>query len=189
MRRCWRSWPRMTWRLSPHSSLWLTSVPEMPRAVHGTRHHRPELPRWVARVPSPRTAKRKRRRTAATRGHRLLLRSSQLRLGAGMSATSARGHKEATTAHALCTPTVATAPQSAARLQSSRSASASGTSRLPRMAPHLVAGLARRGSTTVMWPRENGTSGISPSSRSSRTSSPETPTPVMILRAPRGGGE
>jgi hypothetical protein len=40
--------------------------------------------------------------------------------------------------------------------------------------PHLVAGLARRGSTTVMWPRESGTSGISPPSRSSRTSSLET---------------
>jgi hypothetical protein len=30
----------------------------------------------------------------------------------------------------------------------------------PRIAPHPVAGLARRGSTTVRWPRENGTSGI-----------------------------
>jgi hypothetical protein len=113
MRRCWRSWPRMTWKLSPRSSLWLTSVPELPRVVHGTRHHRPWLPRWVARVPSPRTAKRKRRRTAATRGHSLLLRSSQLRLGAGTSATSAHGHREATAAHALCTPIVATAPWSA----------------------------------------------------------------------------
>jgi hypothetical protein len=37
-----------------------------------------------------------------------------------------------------------------------------------------------RGPTTVMWPRENGTSGISPPSRTSRTSSLETPTPVMI---------
>jgi hypothetical protein len=94
----------MTWNLSPHSPLWLTSVPELPRAVHGTRLHRLELPRQVARVPSPRTAKRKRRRTAATRGRRLLLRSSQLRLGAGTSATSAHGHWEATAAHALCTP-------------------------------------------------------------------------------------
>jgi hypothetical protein len=130
--------------------------------VHGTRYHRPELARRVARVPSPKTAKRKRRRTAATRGHSLLLRSSQLRLGAGTSATSAHGHREATAAHALCTPTVATVSQSAARSSSSRSASASGASKLPRMAPHLVAGLARRGSTTVMWPRENGTLGISP---------------------------
>jgi hypothetical protein len=132
MRRCWRSWPRMTWKLSPRSSLWLTSVPELPRAVHGTRHHRPEFPRRVARVPSLRMAKRKRRRTAATRGHSLLLRSSQLRLGAGTSATSAHGHREATAAHALCTPTVATAPRSAARSSSSRSASASGASRLQK---------------------------------------------------------
>jgi hypothetical protein len=78
MRICWRSWPRMTWKLSPHSLLWLTSVPELPRAVHGTRHHRPGLPRWVAQVPSPRTTKRKRRRNAATRGCSLLLQSSQL---------------------------------------------------------------------------------------------------------------
>jgi hypothetical protein len=109
MKRCWRSWPRMTWKLSPRSSLWPTSVPELPRVVHGTQHHQPELARRVARVLSPRTAKR--RRIAATRGHRLLLRSSQLRRRAGVSATSAPGHREATAAHALCTPTVATAPR------------------------------------------------------------------------------
>jgi hypothetical protein len=28
MRKCWRSWPRTTWRLSPHSSLWPTNAPE-----------------------------------------------------------------------------------------------------------------------------------------------------------------
>jgi type IV secretory pathway VirB10-like protein len=185
MKRCWRSWPRTTWKLSPRSSLWSTSVPKLPRAVHGTRHHKPELPRRVARMASPKTTKRRRRRTAATRGRRLMLRSSQLQLRAGTSATSAHDHKEATTARALCTPTVATAPRSVARSSSSRSASASGASRLPRMAPHLVAGLARRGSTTEKWPRENGTSGISPPSRSSRTSSLETPTPVMIPTAAR----
>jgi hypothetical protein len=110
MRRCWRSWPHMTWKLSPRSSLWPISVPELSRAVHGTRHYKPELPRWVARVPSPRTAKRRRRRIAVTRGRRLLLQSSQLRMGAGTSATSAHGHREATAAHALCTPTAATTP-------------------------------------------------------------------------------
>jgi hypothetical protein len=122
--------------------------------------------------------RQKKRRIAATRGRRLLLRSSQLRLGAGTSATSAHGRREATTAHALCTPTVATTPQSATRSSSSQSASASGASRLPRMAPHLIVGLARRGSTTAMWPRENGTSGMSPPSRSSRTSSLETIHPL-----------
>jgi hypothetical protein len=66
-------------------------------------------------VPSPRTTKRKRRRTMATRGRSLLLQSSQLRLGAGTSATSTHDHREATAVHALCTPTVATAPRSAAR--------------------------------------------------------------------------
>jgi hypothetical protein len=160
MKRCWRSWPHMTWKQSPCSSLWPTSVPELPKAVHGTRHHRPGLPRRVARVPSSRTAKR-RRRTVATRSRSLPLRSSQPRLGAGASATSAPGHREATAAHALCTPTVATVPRSAARSSSSRSVSASGVSRPPKMAPRLVADLARRGSTTVMWLWENRTSGIS----------------------------
>jgi hypothetical protein len=64
-------------------------------------------------------------------------------------------------AHVPYTPTVATTPRCVARSSSSRSTSASGASRLPRMAPHLVAGLARKGSTTARWPRENGTSGIS----------------------------
>jgi hypothetical protein len=82
-------------------------------------------------------------------------------------------------------PIVSIAPWSAARSSCSQSVSASDTSRLPRMAPHLVAGLARRGSTTERWPRENGTSGTSPPSRSSRTSSLETPTPVMIPTAAR----
>jgi hypothetical protein len=160
MKRCWRSWPRMTWKLSPHSSIWPTSAPELPRAVHGTRHHRPGSPRQVAQVPSLRTAKR-RRRIAATKSRRLLLRSSQPRVGAETSATSAHSHRGATAAHALCTPIVIIAPWSAARSSSSQSASASGASSLPRTAPHLVAGLARKGSTTARWPQQNGTSGIS----------------------------
>jgi hypothetical protein len=55
-------------------------------------------------VPSLRTAKR--RRTTASRGHRLLLRSSQLRLGAETSATSAHGRRGVIAAHALYTPIV-----------------------------------------------------------------------------------
>jgi hypothetical protein len=39
--------------------------------------------------------------------------------------------------------------------------SASGASSPPRMAPHLVVDLARKGSMTARWPRLNGTSGIS----------------------------
>jgi hypothetical protein len=58
-------------------------------------------------------------------------------------------------------PTVATVPQSVTRSSSSRSASASGASRPPGMAPLLVAGLARKGSTAAMWPQENRTLGIS----------------------------
>jgi hypothetical protein len=161
MKKYWRSWPRMTWKLSPRSSLWPTSAPGLPRAVHGTRHHRLGLPRWVAWVPSLRTTKRKRRRIAAPRGHRLLLRSSQLRLGAETSTTSAHDRRGVTAAHALYTPTVAIALRSVARSSNSRSASANGASRPPRTAPLLVAGLARKGSTAARWPRENRTSGIS----------------------------
>jgi hypothetical protein len=64
-------------------------------------------------------------------------------------------------AHALCTPTVATAPQSVARSSTSRNASARGASSLPRTAPHLIADLARKGSTMTRWPRPNRTLGIS----------------------------
>jgi hypothetical protein len=81
--------------------------------------------------------------------------------GARASATSALGHREATAAHALCTPTVATAPRSAARSSSSQSASANGASSPPRMVPHLVTGLARRGSTTARWSWGNENSSIS----------------------------
>jgi hypothetical protein len=52
----------------PHSSLWPTNAPEPPRVVHGTQPHKPGLPSRVARVPSPGTVRRKRRRTATTRG-------------------------------------------------------------------------------------------------------------------------
>jgi hypothetical protein len=72
MKRCWRSWPHTTWKLSRRSSLWPTSALGPPRVVHGTRHHKPGLPRQVARVSSLRTAKR-RKRTAATRSRRLPL--------------------------------------------------------------------------------------------------------------------
>jgi hypothetical protein len=160
-KKCWRSWPRMTWKLSPRSSLWPTSAPGLPRAVHGTQHHRSGLPRRVARVPSLRTAKRRRKRTVAPRGRRLLLRSSQLRLGAETSTTSTHGRRGVTAAHALYTPTVAIASRSVAGSSNLQSASASGASRPPRTAPLLVADLARKGPTTARWPRENQTSGIS----------------------------
>jgi hypothetical protein len=87
--------------------------------------------------------------------------------------------------HALYTPTVATAPQNAARSSSSRSASASGASRIPRMARRLIADLARRRLTKVTRPRENGTSGTSHLRGSSRTFSLETPTLVMATTAAR----
>jgi hypothetical protein len=106
---------RMTWKLSPRSLLWPTNVSELPKAVHGTRHRRPELPRRAAQVPPPRAVARKRRRIAVTIGRSLVLRSPQLRLGAGTSAASAHGNREVTVGHALSTPTVATAPRNAER--------------------------------------------------------------------------
>jgi hypothetical protein len=126
-----------------------------------------------------------RRRTATMRGHNLLLQSLQLQLGAGTSATSAHGNREETVDHALFILIVATAPRNAGRSSSSRSASASNASRPPRRSHHLVADLARRRSTKVTRLRENGTSGISPPSRSLRTSSLETPTPVTTTTAAR----
>jgi hypothetical protein len=69
--------------------------------------------------------------------------------GAGTSATSAHGNREATVGHAMSIPTVSTAPRSAERSSSSRSASASGASWPPRMAHRLVADLARRRSTKL----------------------------------------
>jgi hypothetical protein len=161
MKKCWRSWPHTTWRLAPHSSLWPTSVPEPPRAVHGTQPHKPGLPSRVARVPSPRTVRRKRRRTTTTRSRGPPLWSLQPRPGVGATAINAHGRRGATVAHALCTPMVATAPQSVARSLTSQNASASGASSLPKMAPHLIANLVKKRSTTARWPRLNRTSGIS----------------------------
>jgi hypothetical protein len=63
----------MTWKLSPRSSLWPTSVPELPRAVHGTRHHIPESPRRVARVSSPKTAKKKKKKKKKNHGHEVVV--------------------------------------------------------------------------------------------------------------------
>jgi hypothetical protein len=66
-----------------------------------------------------------------------------------------------TAAHALYTPTVATALRSAMRSLTSRSVSVSGASSLPKTAPHLVADLAKKRWTTARWPWLNETSGIS----------------------------
>jgi hypothetical protein len=148
IRKCWRSWPHMMWRPSPCSSLWLTNAPEPPRAVHGTRPHKPESPRQVTRAPPLGMAKRKRRATA-TKDHSQPRWSLQLRPGAGATATSAHGHKGVAAARALYTPTVATTLRSVARSLISQSVSASGVSSLLRMAPHPVAVLARKRSTTT----------------------------------------
>jgi hypothetical protein len=58
---------------------------------------------------------KKRRRTTVTISRSLVLRSPQLRLGAGTSAASAHGNREVTVGHALSTPTVAIAPRNAER--------------------------------------------------------------------------
>jgi hypothetical protein len=160
MRKCWRSWQHMMWKLSPHSSLWPISAPEPPKAELGTRPHKPELPSRVARVPSPGTTRRK-RRIATTRSHSPPLWWSQTRPEARATAINVHDHRGVTAAHALCTPTVATAPRSVARSLTSQNASVSDASSLPKTAPHLVADLAKKRWTTAKWPRMSGTSGIS----------------------------
>jgi hypothetical protein len=108
----------------------------------------------------PRTERRKRRRTANTRSRGPPLWLSQPRPEARATATNVHGRRGVTTAHALYTTTIATAPQSVVRSLTSRSVSVSGTSSLPKTAPHLVTDLAKKRWTTARWSRLNGTSGI-----------------------------
>jgi hypothetical protein len=187
MKRCWRNWPRMMWTTSPHSSPWLTNVPEPPRVVLGTRRHRLGLPRRAARMLSPRAAARRKREkgTAATRSHSWLLQWSLPRPGAKVSATSAHGPKEAAVAHVQCTPTAATVPLIAVRLSNSRGVSASGASSPPRTSRCLTAGLARRGPTKKprLWRDETSTTNHPRGAL--RTSSPETLTPATTTTATR----
>jgi hypothetical protein len=134
------------------------------RAAEGrVWHSAPQtgLPKQVAQVPSLRTTRKRRKRTAATRSRTPPLWSWQLRLGAGATTRNTHGHQGVTATHAPCNPTVATAPQNVARSSTSRSVSARGASSLPGMAPHLVADPVRKRPTTKRWPRPNRTSGIS----------------------------
>jgi hypothetical protein len=133
------------------------------KAVEGHAWHsvpQAGMPRRVAPVPSPRMV-RGRRRITVTRSSILSLWSLQLLLGTGATATNTHCRRGVTAAHALCTPTVATAPWSVARSSTSRNASACSASSLPGTAPHLITDLARKGSTTTWWSRLNRTSGIS----------------------------
>jgi hypothetical protein len=149
MKKCWRIWPHMMWKLSPRSLLWPTSAPEPPRAVHGTQPHKLELPSRVARGPSSRMERRKRRRTATTRSRGPPLWWSQQRPEARATATNARGRRRVAAVHALCTSMVATAPWSVPRSLTSQNVSVSGTSSLPKTAPRLAAGRAKRRWTTA----------------------------------------
>jgi hypothetical protein len=160
MKKCWRSWPHMTWKLSPRSSLWPTNVPEPPRVVHGTRPHKLELPSRVARGPSSGTERRKRRRTATTRSRGPPLWWSWQQPEARATATNAHDRRRVAAVHALCTRMVATAPRSVARSLTSQNASASDARSPPKTAPRLAAGPARKRWTTARWSRLNGTSDI-----------------------------
>jgi hypothetical protein len=126
------------------------------RAVEGHAWH--SAPQTGAAQPggssaAPGTRRRKRRRIATTRSRDPPLWSLQLRPGAGATTTNGHGRKGVAAARALYTPTVATAPQSAARSLISRNASANasacGVSSLPRTAPHLIVAQARKRSTTA----------------------------------------
>jgi hypothetical protein len=145
-KRCWRSWPRAMWTTSPHSSPWLINVPGPLRVVLGTRRHKLGSPKWAVQMLTPRAmAKRKRgTRVVAARSNRILLQSSLTRLGARVSATSTHDPKKEMAAHAQCTPTAITVPQTAGRLSNSQVASASGASSPPRTARRLVTGYTRK---------------------------------------------
>jgi hypothetical protein len=62
MKKYWRSWPHITWKLSLCSLPWPTSALEPPRAVHGTRPRKLGLPSRVARGPSSGTERRKKKK-------------------------------------------------------------------------------------------------------------------------------
>jgi hypothetical protein len=62
MRKCCRSWPHMTWRLSPHSSLWPTNALEPPRAAHGTRPHKTGAAQSGGSGAVPRDGKKKKKK-------------------------------------------------------------------------------------------------------------------------------
>ena len=95
--------------------------------------------------PSREVAKRRRTRTAVVKGHKLVPRSLQQRLGAKMRAANARDHKVATVARALSTHMFATVLLTAARSKSSRNGSVGGGSSPLRMThPLLASGPARR---------------------------------------------
>jgi hypothetical protein len=138
------------------------------RAAEGRAWHsapQPGLPRQVARVPSLRTAKRRRRRrTTAPRGHRPLLRSSQLRLGAETSATSTHGRKGVTVAMP-CTPQQSPQRRGVsrdhrAREARQRAARADLQGRLPSSSPAWQAkGRQRRGGRGRTGPRVSVTRG------------------------------
>jgi hypothetical protein len=123
----------------------------------------PRGPGGVARVPPPpppgdgKKKKKKDRDYQKPRSTWL----SQPRPEARAIATNVHGHKGVTVAHALCTPMVATLPRSVNRSSTSRNASVSGASSLPKTAPHLVADPTKKRWTTARWLRLSGTSGIS----------------------------
>jgi hypothetical protein len=149
MKKCWRSWPHMTWKLSLRSLPWPISAPEPAWAEHGTRPHKLELPSRVAQGPSSGTERRKRRRTATTRSCGPPLWWPQQRPEARATATNAHDRRRVAAVHALCTRMVATAPRSVARSLTSQNASASGASSLPKTAPCLAVGPTKRRWTTV----------------------------------------
>ena len=153
--RCSRSLRRTRWKVLPHFSPWLTSVPGPLRAVHGTQPPKTETPRLVAPVLPLRAVARRRRRTGVA-GSRILAdqslqqqrqrrrRQRRQRLGARMHTANALARKVGAEVHAQCPP-LATAPLTAARSKSSRSGSVGGVSSpLRTVHPLLASGPARR---------------------------------------------
>jgi hypothetical protein len=186
MRRCWRSWRLIWWKLSPPCSLWRTNAPGLQKAVRGTLQPRQDPLRRVDPVLLPLAAARKgTRRTVALTSHGSGVRPLLLRrLGARTPEASAHVNSAPTPGRALSTLGLATAPPSSARSRSSRSALARGVTKALGKPPPLRGGPARRKPLMPTQPQRRGSWGIKPQTKTSRVSSTRlTPSPVVTSAA------
>jgi hypothetical protein len=148
MKKCWRSWPHDVETVPTLFAL----ADKCARAVEGRAWH--SAPQSGAAQSGGsgavlRDGKKKKKKdhdyqkprstalvvTAATKGQG--------------DRNNAHDRRRVAAVHALCTRMVATAPWSVARSLTSQNASASGASSLPKTAPRLVVGPAKRRWTTA----------------------------------------
>jgi hypothetical protein len=120
-------------------------------------------------VAAPGSGKKRARRTVALTSHGLGVRPLLLQLpGARTPESSAHGNSAPTPGRALFILGLATAPPTAAKSRSSRSASARGVTKPQGKAPPLRGGLARRRPPMPTRPRRRGSWGTKPPTRTSR---------------------